>query len=154
MTASLSVACLVLCVWIYLIFCRGGFWRAGERDDAGQLSNSEDGDWPTVAVIIPARDEAPMLPRGLSSILDQNYPNLSVVLVDDNSSDDTAAAACQIAAGAGREAVILQGKILPPAWTGKLWALHQGIIHAQSMKLNAPLSAADGRGHPLCARRH
>ena len=74
MTASLSVACLVLCVWIYLIFCRGGFWRAGERDDAGQLSNSEDGDWPTVAVIIPARDEAPMLPRGLSSILDQNYP--------------------------------------------------------------------------------
>jgi len=133
-TASLSVACLVLCVWIYLIFCRGGFWCAGERDDAGQLSNSEDGDWPTVVVIIPARDEAPMLPRSLSSILDQNYPNLSVVLVDDNSSDDTAAAACQIAAGAGREAVILQGKILPPAWTGKLWALHQGIIHAQSMK--------------------
>jgi hopene-associated glycosyltransferase HpnB len=133
-TASLSVACLVLCVWIYLIFCRGGFWCAGERDDATQLSNSEDGDWPTVAVIIPARDEASMLSRSFSSILDQNYPNLSVVLVDDNSSDDTAGAARQIVAGPGREAVILQGKILPPAWTGKLWALHQGIIHAQTMK--------------------
>lgn len=134
MTASLTIACLALFVWIYLISCRGGFWLAGERDDADQLSWLEDGDWPTVTVIIPARDEVAMLPQSLGSILAQDYPKLSVILVDDDSSDGTAAAARQIGAKARREAVILQGQTLPASWTGKLWALHQGITYTETMK--------------------
>jgi hopene-associated glycosyltransferase HpnB len=132
-TASLIIACLALLVWIYLISCRGGFWLARERDDADQLSWPEDADWPTVTVIIPARDEAAMLPQSLGSILAQDYPKLSVILVDDDSSDGTAAAACQIAAMARRKAVILQGQTLPASWTGKLWALHQGITYTETM---------------------
>jgi hopene-associated glycosyltransferase HpnB len=133
-TASLTIACLALLVWIYLISCRGGFWLAAERDDADQLSWPKDADWPTVTVIIPARNEAAMLPQSLGSILAQDYPKLSVILVDDESSDGTAAAARQIAAKAPREVVILQGQTLPASWTGKLWALHQGITYAEAMK--------------------
>jgi hopene-associated glycosyltransferase HpnB len=133
-TASLTIACLVLLAWIYLIFCRGGFWLAGERDEADRPSRPDHADWPTVAVVIPARDEAAMLPQSLGSILAQDYPKLSVVLVDDNSSDGTATAARQIAANAGREVIILQGAPLPAAWTGKLWALHQGISHVETTR--------------------
>ena len=153
MTASLTIACLALFIWTYLISCRGGFWLAGERDDADQLSWSEDGDWPTVTVIIPARDEAAMLPQSLGSILAQDYPKLSVILVDDDSSDGTAAAARQIGAKARREAVILQGQTLPASWTGKLWALHQGITYIETMKPSPRLPAANGRRHPICPRR-
>jgi hopene-associated glycosyltransferase HpnB len=133
-TASLAIACMALIVWIYLIFCRGGFWLAGERDDADQPFWPDDANWPTVAVIIPARDEAAMLPQSLGSILAQDYPKLSIILVDDNSSDGTAAAGRQIAAKAGREAVILKGQPLPAVWTGKLWALHQGISYVETTK--------------------
>ena len=134
MTASLTIACIALIAWIYLIFYRGGFWLAGKRDDADQPFWPDDADWPTVAVIIPARDEAAMLPQSLGSILAQDYPKLSIVLVDDNSSDGTAAAARQIAAKAGRDAVILQGQLLPAVWTGKLWALHQGVSYVETTK--------------------
>jgi hopene-associated glycosyltransferase HpnB len=133
-TASLTIACIALIAWIYLIFYRGGFWLAGERDDADQPFWPDDADWPTVAVIIPARDEAAMLPQSLGSILAQDYPKLSIVLVDDNSSDGTAAAARQIAAKAGRDAVILQCQLLPAVWTGKLWALHQGVSYVETTK--------------------
>ena len=134
MTASLTIAFIALIGWTYLIFCRGGFWLAGERGDVDQPSWPEDDDWPTVTVIIPARDEAVMLPQSLSSILAQDYPKLFVVLVDDNSSDSTAATARQIATRAGRECVVLQGQPLPAAWTGKLWAIHQGISYVEATK--------------------
>lgn len=134
MTASLTIAFIALIGWIYLIFCRGGFWLAGERGDVDQPSWPEDEDWSTVTVIIPARDEAVMLPQSLSSILAQDYPKLFVVLVDDNSSDSTAATARQIATRAGRECVVLQGQPLPAAWTGKLWAIHQGISYVEATK--------------------
>jgi hopene-associated glycosyltransferase HpnB len=133
-TASLTIAFIALIGWIYLIFCRGGFWLAGERGDVDQPSWPEDEDWPTVTVIIPARDEAVMLPQSLSSILAQDYPKLFVVLVDDNSSDSTAATARQIATRAARECVVLQGQPLPAAWTGKLWAIHQGISYVEATK--------------------
>jgi hopene-associated glycosyltransferase HpnB len=132
--ALLTIACLALLVWIYLVFCRGGFWLVGESDNADRLSWPDTADWPTVAVIIPARDEAAILPQSLGSILAQEYPKLSVVLVDDNSRDGTAAAARLVAERANREAVILQGQPLPTAWTGKLWAIHQGISYVEATK--------------------
>lgn len=134
MMASFTIACLALFIWIYLISCRGGFWLAGERDDPDQPFWPDDADWPTVVVVIPARDEAAMLPQSLGSILAQDYPKLSVVMVDDNSSDGTATTARQIAVNAGREVVVLHGAPLPAAWTGKLWSLHQGISHLETTK--------------------
>lgn len=131
MTASLVIACLVLAVWIYLSLFRGGFWLARERDERDVPGPP--GVWPSVTVIIPTRDEAELLPTTLGSLLAQDYPGpFAIVVVDDQSSDGTQAAARSIAAGAKRKVEILSGAPVPAAWTGKVWALHQGIAHAEA----------------------
>lgn len=84
--------------------------------------------WPSVAVVVPARNEADLLPLTLPSLMAQDYPGpLRVVLVDDASSDGTAevAARCSVGGRAGVE--VLEGAPRPDGWAGKLWALHQGI---------------------------
>ena len=135
MTLPLVIASLALAVWLYLIFCRGGFWRAREREDQDRSAPLAPGAWPNVVAVIPARNEAPMLRLGLGSLLAQDYPGaLSIVLVDDESSDDTAGVARTVAAEVYREVIVLQGEPLPPAWTGKVWAMHQGIAQAKALE--------------------
>jgi hopene-associated glycosyltransferase HpnB len=130
-TAELVIACLVLAVWIYLIAFRGAFWLMRERDDVDEPSPPRA--WPSVTAVIPARDEAKLLPKSLGSLLAQNYPGrFSIVLVDDQSSDGTGAIARSIAAGARFEVGIVSGQALPAAWTGKVWAMHQGVAHAEA----------------------
>jgi hopene-associated glycosyltransferase HpnB len=128
MSAGLVVAALSLAIWAYLLLARGGFWRAGERDDlcASPQANAE----PAVTAVIPARDEADVVGRAVSSLLSQG-PALDIVLVDDQSSDGTAEAAGRAAAelGASNRLTVLSGRPLPAGWTGKLWALQQGIDH-------------------------
>jgi hopene-associated glycosyltransferase HpnB len=129
-TLALAIGCLALAIWIYLLLFRGGFWLARERDDRDKPRSPET--WPSVAAIIPARDEAKMLPKCLGSLMAQDYPGrFSIVLVDDQSSDGTEAVARRIAADAKREIAVLSGQPLPSAWTGKVWAMHQGIAHAE-----------------------
>jgi hopene-associated glycosyltransferase HpnB len=133
-TPSLVIASIALGIWLYLIFCRGGFWLAREREDQDQPALPADGEWPSVVAIIPARNEALMLPHSLGSLLTQDYPGaISIVLVDDESGDGTAAAARSAAAKANRKVVVLQGEPLPASWTGKVWATHQGIAHAEAL---------------------
>jgi hopene-associated glycosyltransferase HpnB len=135
MTLPLVIALLALAVWLYLIFCRGGFWRAREREDQDRSAPLAPGAWPSVVAVIPARNEAPMLRLGLGSLLAQDYPGaLSIVLVDDESSDDTAGVARTVAAEVYREVIVLQGEPLPPGWTGKVWAMHQGIAQAKALE--------------------
>lgn len=116
------LGCLALASWLYLLFANGGFWLACERDGpVGQ----EPREWPEVVAIVPARDEAEVIARSISSLAVQDYPGaFRIVLVDDGSSDGTAA----IALGAGGERLtVLAGQTLAPGWTGKLWAVSQGI---------------------------
>ena len=78
-----------------------------------------------ITVVVPARDEA----RRIGPLLDRvvGAPHVDeVIVVDDESSDDTAA----IAGRAG--ATVVAGAPLPPGWAGKAWALHQGIAAARS----------------------
>jgi hopene-associated glycosyltransferase HpnB len=83
--------------------------------------------WPSVAVLVPARNEAGSLPETLPALLAQDYPGpWSVVLVDDRSQDATAALAREVGGASGRLAVV-EGEPLPPGWTGKVWALEQGV---------------------------
>jgi hypothetical protein len=70
--AVTGVSLLALAVWAGLLFARGGFWRCTERDDRTPLA--EPSRWPSVVAIVPARDEADMLPRSLPSLLGQDYP--------------------------------------------------------------------------------
>lgn len=75
-----------------------------------------------VTVLIPARNESAVIKRTLSALGNQN-DGLQVILVDDQSSDETASLAA-LTLGAGL--LVLKGKPLPSGWTGKLWALEQG----------------------------
>ncbi len=135
MTPPLVIAGLALGIWLYLVAFRGLFWLARERDDRDEPAPLPCSDWPSVAVVIPARNEAAMLPLSLGSLLAQDYAGkLSMVIVDDGSSDGTAKVAAAIAADAASEVIVIQGKPPPPGWTGKVWAMEQGIAHAEAVK--------------------
>ncbi|MEE8334612.1 MAG: glycosyltransferase, partial [Alphaproteobacteria bacterium] len=120
------VALVALCAWLWLFLGHGGFWRADQRLD--EDTPAPTGGWPGVVAVIPARDEAETINEAVRSLLDQDYPGrLEVVVVDDNSTDGTAAAAREAAAGDTARLHIVTGQTLAAGWTGKMWAVHQGI---------------------------
>jgi hopene-associated glycosyltransferase HpnB len=127
---ALSIACLLAAlIWVYLVAGHGAFWRAAEWLPATQR---EPGSWPAVAAVIPARNEAAMLPVTLPALLGQDYPGpLSVVLVDDGSTDGTAEVATKLAAEAGRPLRVIAGSAKPDGWAGKVWAMAQGLRAAE-----------------------
>jgi hopene-associated glycosyltransferase HpnB len=123
MSVVLAIAALV--AWAVLLFGRGFFWLARD-DDRDAPALPEPAEWPAVAVLVPARNEEATIGETVRSVLAQDYPGaLRLVVVDDRSTDNTASTA-RAAAGDGRFA-LLAGKPRPPGWTGKLWALHQGL---------------------------
>jgi hopene-associated glycosyltransferase HpnB len=126
--AWLALCSLSFAIWIYLLVARGGFWLARERNEADVPAPSS---WPSVVAVVPARDEADVIAESIGSLLAQDYPgSFRVVLVDDQSTDGTA----DMARGldrAGRLDVIT-GTPRPSGWTGKLWAIAQGIAHAKN----------------------
>lgn len=131
MSILLACAILSLLAWLVLLVGRGGFWLADQRLDG--RSGGERREWPAVVAVIPARDEAESIGKAVASLLSQDYPGrLSVIVVDDNSTDGTAVAAGLAAAGDGRLHV-LSGEGLPTGWTGKLWAVSQGVEAATAM---------------------
>src|ERR1700722_15288169 len=101
------VAAAALAIWLYLLLGHGGFWRSAERDDgyAAPGGSASPAAWPIVAVVIPARDEAECIGEAIASLQRQDYPgDWSIILVDDASSDGTAAIARQAAAAHGSAA--------------------------------------------------
>jgi hopene-associated glycosyltransferase HpnB len=129
----LLLGLLALAIWLTLLLARGGFWLACQRDDRD--APRPPSHWPRVAAVVPARNEADVIARSIGSLLRQDYPGeFRVLLVDDGSDDGTAEAARQAATAAGAEArlEILPGTPLPAGWTGKLWALQQGVRHASA----------------------
>ena len=113
-----TLAVLSLLAWIVLAFAHGRFWQAGPI-----LAPAIPVHAPDVAIVVPARDEAAGVSAALSSLLAQDYPGrVRIVLVDDNSTDDTAA----IAAALG-DLTVIAGRPRPSGWAGKLWAVHQGV---------------------------
>ena len=82
------VALVSLGIWVYLILLRGLFWRADREleDNMEELK-----DWPSVVVLVPARDEADVIETSLGSLLCQDYPGpCHIILIDNNSQDGTA----------------------------------------------------------------
>jgi hopene-associated glycosyltransferase HpnB len=133
MSGTIVIALLSLVIWIYLVAGRGQFWRTQPvMLDRAQLIAPAAMVCPSVAIVIPARNEATMLPQTLVPLLNQDYPGTcTIYLVDDQSADGTGAIAQELAAANPGIAVqIIQSKPLPPGWTGKLWALHQGLAAA------------------------
>lgn len=132
---TVTIALLSLMIWLYLLLFRGQFWRPGPvllesklRANHGDATNAP---LPSVVIVIPARNEADILPHTLKPLLEQDYPgNCTIYLVDDHSSDGTGEVARQLAKGSQIPLTVIQAKPLPAGWTGKLWALHQGIAAA------------------------
>ena len=120
---------ITLAIWLHLFFGRAWFWRVRSLD-ADRVPTKEPTKWPNVAVIVPARNEAETIAQVTTSLLLQNYPGqFSITLVDDHSTDATPEIARQAAAqrGAAQRVTILSASDLPPGWTGKLWALNEGV---------------------------
>ncbi|MFJ6292054.1 glycosyltransferase [Streptomyces griseoviridis] len=125
MSAIVWIAAVSLVAWLWLLLCQGFFWRTDVR-----LPPREDpGRWPSVCVVVPARDEAAVLPASLPSLLAQDYPGpAEVFLVDDGSTDGTGEVARALAAEHGGLPLTITSPGEPPAgWTGKLWAVRHGI---------------------------
>ncbi len=129
----IALALLSLTGWLGQLTLRGGFWRADQRLMAVPPALARG---PAVVAVIPARNEAPVIGRAIASLLGQDYPGrLSIVLVDDHSDDGTTEQAnrATVELGARDRLTILAGASLPAGWTGKLWALEQGIRHAAAL---------------------
>ena len=91
---------------------------------------AKDFTWPAVLAVVPARNEADILPSTLPLLLGQDYPGpYEVFLVDDESADGTGKVARRVAqeTGSGHRLTVLSGEPLTPGWTGKLWAMEQGV---------------------------
>ncbi len=121
------IAFLSLLAWGWLTFLQGGFWRASERlRDAPAPER-----WPEVVAVIPARDEAETIGNVIAAHMAADYPGrLSVVLADDGSSDATAEIAMAAAADKPREMDVVNVSPLPQGWSGKLWAVQNGLNRA------------------------
>lgn len=114
-----------LAAWLWLLLGQGFFWRTDVRLPA----RHDPVDWPSVCVVVPARDEAAVLPESLPSLLAQDYPGRAeIFLVDDGSSDGTGELARELARRhGGLPLTVGSPGEPPPGWTGKLWAVRHGI---------------------------
>ena len=121
------LALIPVAIWLYLLAARGQFWMMRERDDRDAASQPVR--WPSVVAVVPARNEADVVAATVATVLAQDYPGpFRIVLVDDQSSDGTVAAARALAGG--EILTIVTGATRPSGWTGKLWAVRQGISEA------------------------
>ena len=149
----LVAACVAAAAaWAYLLAGHGGFWRTDVRLP-GRAGAPDPARWPGVVAVVPARDEAAILPETLPTLLAQEYPGaFSVVLVDDASTDGTGAVAVTLGTAvrpgrsrpsgpgvspgdavsprAGIAARVVSGSPPPAGWAGKVWAMAQGVVAA------------------------
>jgi hopene-associated glycosyltransferase HpnB len=147
------VAGAALAAWLYLILFHGRFWRADQRLPAGIEPPER---WPEVTAVIPARDEAAVIGGAVESLLRQHFPgDLRVIVVDDASADGTADAARAGAAraGAAERLSIVSAPPLPPEWSGKLWAVHNGVAAVPAGPRYVLLTDADIAHAPDALRR-
>jgi hopene-associated glycosyltransferase HpnB len=147
-------------IWVGLLSIWGQFWRTDQQlpeerqvaqraRDKSTASTRSDGAlnldekaaststiYPSVGVVIPARNEAELLPLTLRSLLVQDYPGtVHIMLVDDNSTDGTAEVAKNLAFDLNKtqQLMILPGQPLAAGWSGKLWAMAQGVAQAEKI---------------------
>lgn len=129
----LTVAAISLAAWVYLVGFHGAFWRVSRYD--ALTAPARRGAWPDVVAVIPARDEADSIGDCVGSLLAQPYGGrFSIILVDDQSSDGTGEIARKAAQaiGAGDRLTVIAGRTPPAGWTGKLWAVKQGLTHLEA----------------------
>jgi|HubBroStandDraft_1064217.scaffolds.fasta_scaffold136565_2 hopene-associated glycosyltransferase HpnB len=120
---------LPLLLWVYLVFAHGRFWASAPEllaAPAMPAAPAAPEEFPDVDIVVPARDEAQTIGRAIASLVSQDYAgNFRIILVDDDSSDATAECA-----GRAANLKVIRGQAKPAAWSGKMWALHQGVAES------------------------
>ncbi|HUB79224.1 MAG TPA: glycosyltransferase [Bryobacteraceae bacterium] len=125
------IAALALAIWFYLLFLRGGFWREFTRPGSSPAKPGASA--PRIVAVVPARDEAEVVARSMASLASQRAPGYyHVILVDDHSSDGTAAIAAAVAPG--ELLTTVAAAPLPAGWKGKLWAVAEGVRHSAPLQ--------------------
>jgi hopene-associated glycosyltransferase HpnB len=114
------IAALSLAIWVYLLLARGGFWLMPQDAYTGAPNPPA----PSVTAVVPARNEADVVGRAVASLAAQQYAGeFRIILADDGSEDGTA----RIAQQAAPELCVVTARPLPPGWTGKVWAVAEGV---------------------------
>lgn len=151
-----TVSALSLLIWIYLAVFHGRYWRADQRLEVDPRDRAA---WPAVVAVVPARNESAVVGTAIQSLLLQDYPGpFRVVLVDDRSTDGTAQMAREAATALNRAnaLTVVTGERLAAGWSGKTWALHQGVRAAKQIDPSTAyllLTDADVVHDPLALRR-
>ncbi len=128
----IGLVAVSLLLWIVLTFFWGAFWQLSAFDDDSHVPEVLS-TWPRVAAIIPARNEAETIARTVDSLVKQDYSGeFHAIVVDDHSEDGTAVLAMAAAetSGAGNRITLLPAAQLQNGWTGKIWAMQQGVERA------------------------
>lgn len=133
-TIVLTLTFISLITWLFLLLFWGQFWRVNHQLETNKSVIEKP--LPKVCVIVPARNEANVIPISLRSLLLQDYTgNFTIFLVDDQSSDGTANFAQGVAYALDKtdKLQIVSSASLPTGWTGKLWAMAQGVEKASEL---------------------
>ncbi len=133
MHALWGLAAASLLAWIGVLVGRGLFWWPSPRlEPPARGAKASDC---SVVAVVPARNEAQILPHTLPTVLTQDYCGpFGVALVDDRSEDGTASAARAAAEEllAEDRLTVVVGAPLAAGWSGKVWAMHQGAAAASA----------------------
>jgi hopene-associated glycosyltransferase HpnB len=128
MIAGILFGFLPLAIWLYLLLFHNGFWLLRERDTTAVATPAS---WPSVVAVVPARNEADVIQSSIGSLLAQDYPGaFHIVLVDDQSDDQTGELAQVLNSSS---LTVLRSAPRPEGWTGKLWAMAQGVEQAATL---------------------
>ena len=131
-----AVALLTTCIWVYMLFLRGFFWRVAVPTTSSPTVSLARPRPDSVVAVIPARNEAPDIGQTVRALLAQDYlGEVRIIVVDDHSTDGTADIARRAAAavGASDRVTVIAARELPAGWTGKLWAVSEGLEAAQAL---------------------
>lgn len=129
MNLALLIAIVSLIIWLTLLLSRAMYWRISTPIDDYTLVQNE-GNFPSLTIIIPARNEADMLPLCLPSLLSQSYQgSYNILLIDDHSDDETVPTAREIVAqhDASHRVTLIKGRPRPLGWKGKVNAMQTGL---------------------------
>lgn len=127
----LLILCFIaLTAWLYLAFAHNRFWQT-----LLPAASPEPAAWPSVDIIVPARNEAESMPVAMPALLAQDYPGAwRVILVDDHSTDGTGEIAASVAQDMDAESrlQIIVAPKLAEGWSGKVAAMNAGLTHSKA----------------------
>ena len=137
----LVISILSALIWLGLLLFRGEFWLCTQSLNHKKKNNLSKSlkSYPSICAIIPARNEEDVISTSLNSLLAQEYlGKFSLILVNDQSTDNTQKIAQEILEknGSSHSLNIISGIPLEKGWSGKLWAVNQGINYAEKMNIN------------------